>query len=56
MYLVCLLPITVDKFDNDILSRHLYSPYAKSDAVRAVFQEANIFELDVFMALRVSSD
>jgi len=52
---VCPFPIAIDKFDNDILSWHRLSPCAKSDAVGAIFHEANIFEFDVSTAVRTVS-
>ena len=51
------MPIAVDKFDNNVLSRCRRSPCAKSDAVGGVFQKADIFKLYVSTAMRtVSSD
>ena len=49
--------VPLAKFDNDILIRYRPTPCMKSDAVGAVFQEADIFELNLSTSVRmVSSD
>lgn len=53
---VCPLPIVVNKFDDDILSRLHQSPCTKSDAVGDIFQVADIFELDKSIVIWVGSD